>query len=98
MYLSKFRLLNYKSFQDSEVLEFKPDINIIVGPNNLGKTALLEALSLNFQNNIHRSITTFPVPSDVINTYSLYQLFLIIKKESVVSFMNNFFPNQITGF
>jgi predicted ATPase len=88
MYLSKFRLLNYKSFQDSEVLEFKPGINIIVGPNNSGKTALLEALSLKFQNNIHKSITTFPSPSDVINTYSMYQLSLIVKKASIVSFIN----------
>jgi len=91
MYLSKFRLLNYKSFQDSEVLEFKPGINIIVGPNNSGKTALLEALSLKFQNNIHKSITTFPSPSDVINTYSIYELSLIVKKENIVFFMNNCF-------
>jgi AAA15 family ATPase/GTPase len=49
MYISRFQLLNYKSFRDSGVLEFQPGINIIVGANNSGKTALLEALSLSFK-------------------------------------------------
>jgi predicted ATP-dependent endonuclease of OLD family len=44
MYLSKFRVQNYKSFSNSGEIEFKPGINIIVGQNNSGKTALLEAL------------------------------------------------------
>jgi AAA15 family ATPase/GTPase len=44
MYLSKFRVKNYKSFRDSGEIEFKPGINVIVGQNNSGKTALLEAI------------------------------------------------------
>ena len=40
------------------MLEFQPGINIIVGANNSGKTALLEALSLNFENKSHRSLKT----------------------------------------
>jgi AAA15 family ATPase/GTPase len=51
MYLSKFQLFNYKSFLDSGLLDFTPVINIIVGQNNSGKTALLEALALNFDDN-----------------------------------------------
>jgi predicted ATPase len=89
MYLSKFQLLNYKSFLDSQNLEFKPGINIIVGTNNSGKTALLEALSLQFTNNIHKSPTTFPSPSDVINSYSGYQLSLVVKKDSILPFIKN---------
>ncbi|MEZ2224679.1 ATP-dependent endonuclease [Microcoleus sp.] len=88
MYLSKFQLLNYKSFRDSGLLEFKPGINIIVGANNSGKTALLEALSLNFQNNIHKSLTTFPLPSDVINSYYGYQLSLTVEKERIKPILN----------
>jgi AAA15 family ATPase/GTPase len=38
------------------LLEFSPGINIIVGQNNSGKTALLEALTMNFDNVPHRSI------------------------------------------
>ena len=58
MYISRFQLLNYKSFQDSGVLEFSPGINIIVGANNSGKTALLEALSLSLKDIPHRSLKT----------------------------------------
>ncbi|MEG4023743.1 AAA family ATPase [Microcoleus sp. S13C4] len=58
MYISRLQLLNYKSFRDSGVLEFQPGINIIVGANNSGKTALLEALSLNFEKKSHRSLKT----------------------------------------
>lgn len=54
MYLSKIRVRNYKSFRDSGDIEFKPGINIIVGQNNSGKTALLEALSGKFTNKPHR--------------------------------------------
>jgi len=92
MYLSKFQLVNYKSFRDSGVLEFKPGINIIIGTNNSGKTALLEALSLNFENHIHKTLTTFPSPLDIIaNPLSCCQLSLNIKKESLQLFFNNLY-------
>jgi len=58
MYISRFQLLNYKSCRDSGVLEFQPGINIIVGANNSGKTALLEALSLSLKDIPHRSLKT----------------------------------------
>lgn len=53
MYISKFRVHNYKCFLDSQELIFNPGINVIVGPNDIGKTALLEALSLGFSNVPH---------------------------------------------
>jgi AAA15 family ATPase/GTPase len=92
MYLFKFRILNYKSFRDSGILEFKPGINIIVGTNNSGKTALLEALSLNFESKIHKSLknlTLFPELSNVINSASGYQLSLKVEKESILPFVKN---------
>ena len=48
MYISKFQILNFKSYRDSTEIEFKPGFNIITGKNNAGKTALLEALTLRF--------------------------------------------------
>ncbi|MEL0589137.1 MAG: AAA family ATPase [Planktothrix rubescens PR222] len=56
MYISKFQICNYKSFKDSTLLEFKPGINIIIGQNNVGKTAFLEALELNFSDHPHKNI------------------------------------------
>jgi len=79
MYISYFQLFNYKSFRDSGALEFKPGINIIVGANNAGKTALLEALSLNFENNPHRSLKT----EQDFNSNSYAQVSLIADKPAI---------------
>lgn len=62
MHISRFRAGNYKSFYESEPLELGPGFNVIVGPNNVGKTALLEVLSLRFGSNPHRSPKTIPAP------------------------------------
>ncbi len=55
MYISQFKIYNYKSYLDSGEIKLKPGINIITGKNNVGKTALLQALSLQFGNLPHKS-------------------------------------------
>ena len=55
MYISRFQLDNYKSYYQSAPLELSAGINLIVGPNHAGKTALLEGLRLNFDFNPFRS-------------------------------------------
>jgi len=95
MYLSKFRLFNYKSFRDSETLEFKPGINIIVGANNSGKTAFVEGLSLNFQSNIHKSLIKLPSSPDIVNS-SGYELSLNVKKETILKFIDNIYESGKT--
>lgn len=62
MYISKFQLRNYKSFDEPAPIELKSGFNVITGQNNAGKTALLSALSLNFSSIPHRSQRTIPVP------------------------------------
>ncbi len=56
MYISKVRIQNYKSFNDSGEIEFKSGINLIVGQNNAGKTAMLETLGLKYEYILHKSI------------------------------------------
>ena len=70
MLISKIQVLNYKSFRDSGWIEFRAGINIITGQNSAGKTALLEALALNFQNIPHRSISILPTPSSLLKAQS----------------------------
>jgi AAA15 family ATPase/GTPase len=53
MFISSFRLFNYKSYLDSEELALTPGINIVVGQNDAGKSALLEGLGLHFENKPH---------------------------------------------
>ncbi len=54
MFISSFRLSNYKSYVDSQELTLSQGINLIVGQNNAGKSALLEGLSLTFENKPYR--------------------------------------------
>jgi AAA15 family ATPase/GTPase len=63
MYISKFKIRNYKSFRESREVELRPGFNVIVGKNNSGKTALTEVLSLDFQNEPHKSQSTVPYQS-----------------------------------
>jgi hypothetical protein len=58
MYISRFKVTNFKSYRESAPLEFSSGLNLIVGQNNAGKSALLEALSLNPPSNPHRSPLT----------------------------------------
>lgn len=43
MYLSELRIKNFRKFRDS-TFEFQPGLNILVGPNNSGKTAVVDAM------------------------------------------------------
>jgi hypothetical protein len=65
-----FSVKNYKSFSASHEATgtLSPGINVIVGQNNVGKTALLEALTLRAGNVPHRSLETHPVRDAVVTT------------------------------
>ena len=82
MYISQIQVLNYKSFLDSGELEFSCGMNVIVGQNNTGKTALLEALSLNFSGLPHRSIKTLPTSNTNLDAISKVLLTLSIEKKN----------------
>ncbi|MTJ15819.1 MULTISPECIES: AAA family ATPase [unclassified Dolichospermum] len=93
MHTSKFQLFNYKSFQDSGLLEFTPGINIIVGQNNAGKTALLEALTLNFGDVPHRSIKTLKTPlSTLDNTLSKSKIYIYLEKKELRLMIDQHLP------
>jgi predicted ATPase len=60
MYISKFQVTHFKSYLDSGDIEFKPGFNVLTGQNSAGKTALLDALTLQYQCKPHRSEKTIP--------------------------------------
>jgi energy-coupling factor transporter ATP-binding protein EcfA2 len=68
--ITSVRVKNYKSYRDSGLLKLYTGFNLITGQNNAGKTALLEAISLTFENRPHRSSFTMPVPESVIDAQS----------------------------
>lgn len=45
MYVSKLRVDGFRGLNDFGA-EFKPGLNVVIGPNNAGKTALIDALRL----------------------------------------------------
>lgn len=60
MYFNEIEIENYKCFKNKVSLQLEKGVNLIIGKNNVGKTALLEAVSLEFPLEFHRSIETFP--------------------------------------
>jgi predicted ATPase len=87
MSISKFSINNYKSFLKSGEIILKPGINIITGQNNAGKTALLQALGLSFQNNPHKSLITSPEPDYPLNKTSSVTLEFEISKKDIEDFV-----------
>lgn len=69
MWITKFKINNYKSYLNAPEVELSKGINIVVGQNNAGKTALLEVLSSSGRYNIHlnketKPRKTFPIKED----------------------------------
>lgn len=60
MFIKKLQIKNYKSFWDSEDIVLERGFNLIVGQNDAGKSAILEALNPGKQSKPHRSLFTAP--------------------------------------
>lgn len=60
MFFKEIEIENYKCYKNKVILKLEQGINIILGKNNVGKTALLEAISLQFSHKPFYSLETFP--------------------------------------
>lgn len=56
MYISNIHIQNYRGFQNLSV-DFNDGINILIGPNNSGKSNLLRALALIFDGKTRKQLT-----------------------------------------
>lgn len=70
MQITEIKIKNYKSFIESPEIIFDKGFNVVVGQNNVGKTALLEGLSLSFSPKPHKSIKTKPHEGTALNGIS----------------------------
>ncbi len=91
MHISKFQLHNYKSYLSSAEIDLADGFNLIVGPNNVGKTALLEALRLNFEGTAkpHRSLQTAPSPDTILEPSSWADVSILISREELSDIHRN---------
>jgi predicted ATPase len=71
MKIKQLRIRNYKSWNDSGLIKLDVGLNIIVGQNDAGKTALLEALSLRKGSNPHTTIISKPESDSYIDGNSI---------------------------
>jgi len=45
MYISQIQIKNFRKFSDELILDLRDGLNVLIGENNLGKTAIVEVLS-----------------------------------------------------
>lgn len=84
MWIKNFKIKNYKSFLESQEIELRQGFNVIVGKNNVGKTALLEALSLKPGNHPHKSLKTLPNRNTRPDGQSSYFFELLLYKHDLI--------------
>jgi predicted ATPase len=84
MHISRFQILNYKCFLETTEIEFKPGFNVVTGKNNAGKTSLLEALTLQFEGNPHRTVETVPYPGAPTPNTSAVRFALSIDRKELL--------------
>lgn len=75
MKILSLQLENYKSFRDSGWLQFSPGFTVVIGKNNSGKSALLEAFKLGANKNFpHRSTALPPEASLEPQSFARFEL------------------------
>lgn len=64
MWIRRIRLRNYSSFDDSDWIDLSRGLNVVIGQNNSGKSALLAAVSSILPDKPHRNLERF-LPADL---------------------------------
>lgn len=57
VYISELTLTNFRAFSSETIVHFNDGINVVIGQNNAGKTAIIKALDLLFNPNSNRKLS-----------------------------------------
>jgi hypothetical protein len=87
MYIASVRIKNYKSYRDSGEVPLASGLCVIVGKNDSGKSAFLEALSLAYSSLPHRSIITAPTADTPDDPNSLIEVKAVFSRADVHSIL-----------
>jgi len=82
------QVLNYKSFRDSGEITLDARFNVIVGKNDAGKSAFVEALSLQAQSKPHRTHSIVPEPGSPTNSKSLTIFSIYLTPEDLTKLLS----------
>lgn|SRR3989442_1243338 len=92
MHISGFRIENHKSFRATDIVDLTPGFNVIVGQNNVGKTALVEALSLSAGQKAHRSLKALPTAATPLQGNSLVDVSFAISRSELIELLRSLQP------
>lgn len=67
MHITRIKINDYKSYFKTPIIKLEKGINLIVGKNNVGKTALLEALTGKISTHSHLNEETKPRKNSTIS-------------------------------
>jgi predicted ATP-dependent endonuclease of OLD family len=56
MYIKELEIENFRGFRENTKIEFQDGINVLIGPNNGGKTTILKALELLFSSGSNKKL------------------------------------------
>lgn len=100
MYLTKLKINNYKCFFKAEGVSLKKGINVIVGKNSSGKTAILEVLEGNAIPNPHLNEFTKPRPqSPIVGTKdSIAEIAIRVPKEELFILTEDLLDNTLNFY
>ena len=88
MRISSFRLKNYKCFRDTGKISLSPGMNVILGRNDAGKSALVEAISFQAGSSPHRSLITLPTAHTPLDQTSIVSVTFETSSEDLRSCLN----------
>ena len=91
MHIADVEIRNYKSFLSSGVFRLEKGFNIVTGQNNAGKSALLEALGLQFPAAPHSTLKSKPRVSTSLKSDSSVTLTFVVDRDEVYDAI--FVPN-----
>lgn len=83
MYISELRIHDHKSFRDSGPIRLTPGFTVVLGKNDAGKSAFVEAVSLGFLDKPHRSPKTIRSPGAPYNSNPRVQVCFTLTHDEV---------------
>ncbi|MGC2945498.1 ATP-dependent nuclease [Burkholderia ambifaria] len=92
MFISGVTIENFRSFPGKVEVNFSPGMNLILGENNAGKSAILEAFSVNeVPYNPHLSAETKPFEDVAIDSVVRVGFRFTVKKDDLFRFLGKYF-------